>query len=494
MTPQPMNPAPPPTPAPSEPNPKDATLLGSERILQFCLELKPGSSLAIFHDETTSDVAEVLQQAATAMHINPVVRNVSCERQFGFCQGDELAAEDMEALWETRAMISCLTDDPSGTSFRKKLLEDGLRDTDSRVAHMPGATLELLAMAAEIEYEEAGQMCDYLGAVLALGRDAELETYALDAEGQPKEGPEHRHVLRMELGGSERLPITSSGTIPSGTWGNVPGGETFIAPIEGSAEGSFVLNGAFTDRVLKPPAHLVLYFTGGALVRVEGDPDAARAFNVLFVQAMARRDPHWKDVAELGIGVNRGVRQLTGKSLFDEKIYGTAHIAVGDNDRFGGRHASAVHEDMVTIRPSLWVDGSPVLARGRLVYDLDLWRDRLDAGAAAVHGAPGSNVVQRTIINTSDSLGVLRVNHEVGANRNRRCTYTVGDQQASRVLARLHRLTPKLPAAPLPVDELLRRARAEGLDEPTVRRGLWILVRHHLIDVRDPASQPRGSQ
>lgn len=465
--------------------------IGTERILKFCLELTEGDPVAVFYDDTTKDVATIFRETADRIGLKPIMQAVPRSRQFDFRHGEDLTQEEMEVLWKTKATISCLTDDPRGTSYRKRLVEDSLQEAESRVAHMPGATLDLLSMAAEIEYEEAAKMCDYLGATMALGRTATLQTFVLGADGLPLTG-QPDYLLHMELGGPSRLPITSSGTIPPGTWGNVPGGETFIAPMEDTASGTFVLNGAFTDYVLRPPAHLVLHFERGQLVRTEGDAHAIASFEELFKQAIELGDPNCKHVAELGIGVNRGVRPLTGKSLFDEKIYGTAHIALGDSDRFGGRHASAIHEDLVTLRPSLWIDDSPVLTRGRLVFDNDYWQDRLDSGPGGapppILSAPVHSTLRRTAINTSEREGGLRVEHEVGANRNRRCSYAVGHPSASRVLAKLHRIIPQSPGT-ISISDLVSRAAAEGVSEMIVRRGLWALIRHHLIEVIEQSPQ-----
>ena len=44
-----------------------------------------------------------------------------------------------------------------------------------------------------------------------------------------------------------------------------------------------------------------------------------------------RNDSNWNVFAELGVGLNPTIKTLTGNSLFDEKAYGTIHIAIGDN-------------------------------------------------------------------------------------------------------------------------------------------------------------------
>src|SRR6185436_1904735 len=170
--------------------------------------------------------------------------------------------------------------------------------------------------------------------------------------------------LRFQIGGLSRSPITSTGIIPLGTWGNLPGGETFIAPIEDTASGVFVLNGAFKNHVIQTPGHLLLHFEEGRVVKITGTPVEEKAFSEILDYARSCGDANYNSLAELGIGVNPGIKELTGNALFDEKCYGTAHIAIGDNSRYGGRYSSRIHEDLISKGPSVWVDDKPILNCG----------------------------------------------------------------------------------------------------------------------------------
>ena len=53
-----------------------------------------------------------------------------------------------------------------------------------------------------------------------------------------------------DIGGWDRLPVASDGIIRDGAWGNVPSGETYIAPMEGTAEGQVLINGSIPGLVL----------------------------------------------------------------------------------------------------------------------------------------------------------------------------------------------------------------------------------------------------
>ena len=70
--------------------------------------------------------------------------------------------------------------------------------------------------------------------------------------------------------------------------------------------------------------------------------------------------------AEFGIGLNPAITSLTGNSLFDEKMAGTIHIAIGDNINFGHNISSHIHADLVVSRPSLFLDDTEIISEGKI--------------------------------------------------------------------------------------------------------------------------------
>jgi len=68
-------------------------------------------------------------------------------------------------------------------------------------------------------------------------------------------------------------------------------------------------------------------------------------------------------VAELGVGTNDHAT-ITGKVLEDEKVYGTVHVALGNNAHFGGVNNVPYHADGVITKPTLAIDGEVVIENG----------------------------------------------------------------------------------------------------------------------------------
>ena len=142
---------------------------------------------------------------------------------------------------------------------------------------------------------------------------------------------------------------------------SIPRGEVYVAPREDSAEGVAVIDRLFIRG--KPVERLGLTFEGGRVVKAEA-PDDAGVAALWEVLASASGD---KDViAEFAIGLNPGVTEAVGDAMLDEKIGGSVHIAVGMNERFGGRNRSNLHLDLVMLCPTVELDGSPIVTAGVL--------------------------------------------------------------------------------------------------------------------------------
>lgn len=148
-----------------------------------------------------------------------------------------------------------------------------------------------------------------------------------------------------------------------GAFGNLPGGEIYIAPIRSGAEGVCVIDCSIAIPglgILEEPIWLT--FEGGRIVDVAGGAEADRVREVI-----AEAGEGGDIVAELGIGTNDEAR-LTGSIITDEKVLGTAHVAFGDNTgNYGGDNESTIHVDGVMADASIWVDGKLAIERGVLV-------------------------------------------------------------------------------------------------------------------------------
>lgn len=122
---------------------------------------------------------------------------------------------------------------------------------------------------------------------------------------------------------------------------NMPSGEIFTGPVEDSANGwvHFSYPAIFMGREVEG---VRLEFQDGKVVRASAEK------NEELLLAMLDTDPGARYLGELGIGTNYGITRFTRDILYDEKIGGSFHLAVGNSyPETGGVNESGIHWDLI---------------------------------------------------------------------------------------------------------------------------------------------------
>ena len=168
-----------------------------------------------------------------------------------------------------------------------------------------------------------------------------------------------KRELRVVAEGTDLRFVTEGRTwIPSKGQENFPDGEVFTGPVETSVEGEirFTYPGVFHAREVDD---VRLRFEAGEVV------EATASRGEEFLREMIAMDEGARRVGEFAFGLNEGVAIFTRNTLFDEKIGGTMHLALGTAyPETGGLNRSALHWDLICDLRS----GSEVLADGELIY------------------------------------------------------------------------------------------------------------------------------
>jgi aminopeptidase len=145
---------------------------------------------------------------------------------------------------------------------------------------------------------------------------------------------------------------------------NFPDGEIFTGPIESATEGEVRFNfpAVYQGREV---TDVWLRFRGGKVV----DADASKGKDFLY--RMMDQDKGGRILGELAIGTNYAITKFTRNTLFDEKIGGTVHMALGAGfPETGSNNKSGLHWDLVCdLRRGgrIEVDGKVILKNGRFV-------------------------------------------------------------------------------------------------------------------------------
>src|SRR4051812_5302957 len=148
--------------------------------------------------------------------------------------------------------------------------------------------------------------------------------------------------IRIEADGTDlTLSVAGRTWVNSDGKRNMPSGEVFTGPHETSANGRI-----FFDVPSSPAgvdvAGVTLVFRDGEVVEAHAERGEAYLRQALGTDDGARR------LGELGLGTNYGIDRPIGAILFDEKIGGTVHLALGRSyPETGGKNVSAVHCDLI---------------------------------------------------------------------------------------------------------------------------------------------------
>jgi aminopeptidase len=164
-----------------------------------------------------------------------------------------------------------------------------------------------------------------------------------------------------------RLSIAGRTFVNSDGKRNFPSGEFFTGPVEDSADGiiRYTVPSVYGGRIAQD---IRLRFLQGRVV------EAHAAQGEEFLREMLEMDAGSRYLGEFAFGNNFGITRAVHNVLFDEKIGGTIHLALGNSyPETGGKNSSALHWDMVCdLRPEagggeVWVDGELFLKDGKLL-------------------------------------------------------------------------------------------------------------------------------
>jgi len=145
---------------------------------------------------------------------------------------------------------------------------------------------------------------------------------------------------------------------------NMPDGEVFTGPVEESVEGHVRFSYPTIEQG-REVTGVHLWFEHGRVVKATADKNEDFLLKTIDTDAGAR------SVGEFAIGTNEGITRFTRQILFDEKINGSFHMALGASyPETGGKNESAIHWDMICdLRRGgeVRVDGTLVYREGRFV-------------------------------------------------------------------------------------------------------------------------------
>jgi leucyl aminopeptidase (aminopeptidase T) len=305
-------------------------------VVRQCMGVSPGEDVLVICNPVTEEIGALMRIEAQGDGADATLAVIS-ERESHAAEPPRAVAAAMAAA---DVVLAPTIQSLSHTAARKVASEAGVR-----IGTLPGVTEEMLSRLMAADMEE-------------LRRRGWAIVTALNSAAEARITCPHGSDLRIGLEG--RRGIVDAGELNGrGAFGNLPCGEGFIAPLEGTTEGTLVIDGSIASiGLLETPTELTV--RQGHLVEANGEGGDA------LMDLLTVHGAEGTNVAELGIGTNEEAI-LTGNILEDEKILGTCHLAFGASAAIGGTVQVPVHLDCVVLEPTVEVGGETIVSGGELL-------------------------------------------------------------------------------------------------------------------------------
>lgn len=306
-------------------------------ILEKCLGVRSGETVLIVTDRKKRPIANQLLEEAKQI-----------AKEVGLVEIEERSADGQEPpefvsaiLKKCNVAFLVTSKSLTHTNARRQACEIGVR-----IASLPGVTDQVILRSIATDYDYINRLNQKISSLL-------LKTSSITITS-PKGA---KLSFRID---ANRPIMNDNGLFTNeGSFGNLPSGEVYLAPIEGSSAGTLVIDGSIGEgRVDKP---VKIEVKDGYASNITGGKTAK---NLTDTFASLGKDA--TNIAEFGIGTNPKAK-LTGNVPEDIKVIGTCHIGLGNSLSAGGRVYSKSHLDGTILKPTIFFDKKKIMQNGKFL-------------------------------------------------------------------------------------------------------------------------------
>jgi aminopeptidase len=310
----------------------------SQIAIRDCMGAKKDEKILVITDELKREIGLSLHENAIRLGFQSLL----IEMKSGRINGEEPSPVIAELMQKFDIVLCPTTKSLTHTDARRNASANGVR-----IATFPGITNEVMIRGMNADYNSISKRTVKLSEILESGNKIHVtSTIGTD--------------ITFSIVG--RKAYASKGLFhASGESGNLPTGEAFLAPVEGTANGVFIVDGSMAGLGLIKNANIRIGVENGYATKITGGI-LAKKLNVILDEV--GKDA--RNIAEFGIGTNDSAK-LSGVLLEDEKVMGTIHIALGNNVSMGGSVNVPIHLDGVVKKPTVWMDGKLLMKDGKLL-------------------------------------------------------------------------------------------------------------------------------
>ena len=333
------------------------------KMLRVNMGLKAGERLLVVTDVPTLEqwttshqpfLVLMAQRALLAKTVAEIARDRMAGGEAGFLafpstgrSGVEPPAEVAERMKAADVVIIITSFSLSHTDAREEACRAG-----ARIASMPRFIPEMFYPDGpmDADYGEVKRLTERIAAALTPASQVHVTCPAgtditFSIEGRPGQ-------------------VDAGIYTQPGIWGNLPAGEAYCVPLEGTGEGVIQVTPGWHADLTEPMA---LVCAKGELVELRGGGAVGDELRDI-LQPGNDAEPYKsrRNLGEFGIGTNPNARRVD-ITLEAEKIKGTVHLAMGDNSHMGGLVNTDYHQDFVIPKASFTLDDRVIMQDGEIV-------------------------------------------------------------------------------------------------------------------------------
>lgn len=354
-------------------------------IIGYSLEVKAGETVAIYGEFAVAPLIEACYKEVLKKGANPIVQYIDPNLDklyFELAEDSQLESEPIIAktIYEKadcylRILGSsdpdALKDADNAKQQKRILAQKSARDIYNRRVNEGSLRWCLCAYPTEANAKKIGmseeEYSDFIVGATLCDRDEPMREWQKVHDEQEKivevlDKKSHIHIVSE--GTDLTLSVAGRKWINSDGHHNFPSGEVFSAPVENSANGHITFSFPMFYMGKKIEG-IYLEFTDGVVTNFDAKTGKDVLKTVLDVDEGAKR------LGEVAVGTNYGITRFVGEMLFDEKIGGTMHLALGRAySECGGVNESMIHMDMICDmkQGKIYFDGEVLYENGKFLF------------------------------------------------------------------------------------------------------------------------------
>ena len=308
-----------------------------EKILYNCLSVSSKESVLILVDEFNREMGQKFLKKSLTKKLDAALLEIGNISN----RNPEPSPTIQKIARQASAVIVLTSHSLLHSKFKNNICHNGGRILFLSISSEK-SFLRTINTNCEIIESKSRRFAD----LLSISKEIQLTTSA---------GTDLTFRIARHKGATHTCKVTEPGSFSF-----LPAGEASVVPDRGTSQGLIIVDGSipFIGKIENP---LEIHVKDGTGYKLTGKEEAEKLRKILKPFGKQSRN-----IAEFGIGTNPNAI-LTGDSIEDEKVLGTAHIALGNPNFEGGSLRHYLHIDLILKKPTVRMDGHLVLKNGKMV-------------------------------------------------------------------------------------------------------------------------------